>query len=190
MKIQNGVGAGRLMKVDKKFRATVASTSISSQAQVSSDDAQSYQVSAEQSIGTADVPILYLENDSNSKNMIITYLRVMSAGAATQTATAYFTISLGDSYTSGGADLVPKNMNQTSGNKAEVVCKDGSAALTVSGGTEIDKNFSANSMQSYNKEGSIVLGSGGAISVWHKGSTVAGNAYARISFYYVDKEND
>jgi len=186
MKTEDGTGNGYLMRVNKKNRATTTTVSISSQAQVSLEDAQSYQVSSDQAIGTTDVPVLYLENNSNSKYMVITYIRVQSAGAAATNENAYFTVKLGDSYTSGGADLVPKNMNQISGNQAEVVCKDGSASLTVSGGTEIDKNYTANSMQSYNKEGSVVLGNSGSVSIWHKGSTIAGNAYARISFYYVD----
>ena len=111
---------------------------------------------------------------------------MMSAGAAATNAGAYFTVKLGDSYTSGGADLTPVNTNQSSGNAADVVCKDGSATLTISGGSEIDKNYSANTMQSFNKEGSVVLGKGNSISLYHLGSTVAGEAYGRISFYFID----
>ena len=186
MKVEDGTGAGYLTRVKKNNRLTVEASGRSGQAITSLETGLSFQASAEQAIGTTDVPILYLENNSNTHHMVITYVRIMSAGAAALSTAAYFTVKLGDSYTSGGANVTPTNVNQISGNVAAAVCKDGSSSLTVAGGTEIDKNYSVNKMESYNKEGSIVLGSGDSISIWHKGSTVAGNAYGRISFYYVD----
>lgn len=189
MIIDDGKGSGVKAKVTKDNRLAVTSISKSAQAHVSSSDKEAYQVLAEQAIGTSDVPVLFLENDHNSKILVVTFMRVESVGAAASNTAAYFSIYLGKVYASGGADLIPVNVNQSSGNLAQAICKDGSSSLTLTNGDLIDKNYTSNSMQAYNKDGSIVLNKGDSISIWHKGSTVAGQASVRISFYYIDEED-
>jgi len=175
---------GNSVGVSSNNRLKTKAVSTSQQHFISHHDGLAYQASGEITIGTSDVPVLYLENNDSARDLVITYIRFQSIGAAVASETAYFTVSLSDSYTSGGDAVVPTQMNRSSPNVADAVCYDGNSSLTISGGVEIDKNYEANSMQSYNKEGTIILPKGQSISIWHKGSTVAGTAYARFSFFY------
>jgi len=43
-----------------------------------------------------------------------------------------------------------------------------------------------NTMNTYNKEGALVIGPGGMLSINHLGSAAQGVAYARVSFYLED----
>jgi len=182
--ILDGTGSGNEAKVDVENRLHTTSVSQSNQHHVSISESGSYQVSGEISIGTSDTGILYLENTSDTHDLVVTFIRVMSIGAAAASSAAYFTLNVGGSYTSGGAAIVPTNMKVGSSTTASATAYDGTTPLVLANFTEIDRNYEANSMQSYNKDGSIVLGKGNSIAINHKGSTVAGEAYARISFYF------
>jgi hypothetical protein len=186
-KITDGKGSGRAAEVNIHNRLETDATSHSAQSRASIQDEQSYQISTTHTITNSDVPMLYLQNDSSTHHLVITYIRVMSIGAAASNVGAYFTILLGDSYTSGGTALTAINVNENSGNIADSTAYDGTNSLTVSGGSEIDRNWTANTMQSYDKEGSVVLGKNDSITINHLGSTVAGTAYARISYYFIEK---
>jgi hypothetical protein len=190
MNIDDGIGRGFSAKVNKENRLGVESVSLAAQAVRSREYGEAFQVEGTITITTSDTPVLWIRNDSQDKLLVVTYLRVMSIGAAASNVDGYFTIKLGSTYTSGGGAVTPVNLNRNSGRISPTVAYDGSSSLTLSGGSQIDKNWEANSMQAYNKEGSIVLGNNDAISVWHKGSTVAGSAYARISYYFIDKTDN
>lgn len=190
MQIESAAGKAYGAKVNKDNRLATESVSLAAQALRSREHGDSYQVEGTITIATSDTPVLWIRNDSQTKLMVITYIRMMSIGAAASNVDGYFTVKLGSAYTSGGNAVTPVNVNRNSGRTSSSTSYDGSTALTLSGGSQIDKNWEANSMQSYNKEGSVVLGNNDAMSIWHKGSTVAGSAYARISYYFIDNEEN
>lgn len=183
--LEDGRGSGREAGVDKDFRLETHSVSEYYQAYLSRTEGNAYQVSGSTAIAASTKTILTLKNNTQDKDFIVTYIRVMSAGAAATNENAYFTIKKGGAYASGGTSVAIPNMNFGSGVVSGGVAYDDNP--TMSGTSiEIDRNYSANSMQSYSKWGSIVVSPGNTISIDHTGSTAAGDAYARISFYVLD----
>lgn len=174
---------GNVAGVDSNGRLLVSSNADPVQHVFSHRDQQSYQVSSSIAIAASEQNFLILTNDNPSLDMVITYIRVMSIDAAAANANAYFSIKLEGSYTSGGSELTPTNMYVGSATSADGSFY-GNGALTIGGSpVEIDRNYEANSMQSYNKQGSIVIPKGKSIVISHTGSTAAGTAYARVSFF-------
>ena len=186
-RIKDGTGLSYSAKVDSSNRLTTAAVTTSGQSYFSRINEDAYQVWGQVNIDTSSTPILYLENTSSNKDLVVTYIRVATAGAADTNPNAYFAIMADCEYVSGGAVVTPINMNVGSARAAEALCYSGSTALTLTSGNEIDRNFEANTTQVYNKEGSLILKTGASMCIHHIGSTVSGVAYARISFYYKNK---
>ena len=189
MKIENGEGACRYAGVDKRFRLKTESSIRSAQSRASLEDGTAFQVITEDvDISTADQNIFVLKNNDKENKAVITYIRMSTIGAAADNVAAYWTINLGGDYTSGGTALVPENVNTSSGVKAtNLDCYDGTVAIVPSGTqTKIDKHFKCNTEQTYNKEGALVIAPGGMLTLKFKGSTAAGVAIARVSFYLTD----
>lgn len=185
MKIEDGKGTGKLAEVNSENRLLVESISVSEQHNISKEDQESYQVEGEIDIATSEKTILVLTNTSNTKDAVVSFIRIMSIGAAAASASSYFNVKLGGGYSSGGTTVSPVNVYIDSPKDADVTAYEGSGTDIVMSGTpiQIDRNYTANSMQSYNKEGSIVIPKNSSVSITHLGSTIAGKAYARISFF-------
>lgn len=186
--IEDGTGQGHKAKVTAENRLYTHSLAIPVQAHISENHQQAFQVCGQIDIADSEKVILFLKNDDPDRKAVITYIRIMSAGAADLNKDAYFSIKMNGIYSSGGTAVTPVNMSAGSNQEAEVIAYQGTGTDIVLTGTSqcIDKNWSANSMQSYNKEGSLQLPRGQSMSIHHIGSTVAGIAYARISFYMID----
>lgn len=186
MIIVDGTGKRYAVKVDAENRLASTSVNTAVQSYISRKNERAYQVSAVVNVAASEVPILYLQNDSPSLDLVITYIRCMTAGAADTNENAYFTMGIGGSRVSGGDLLTPTNVNVSSARPSEAIAYGGATPLVVSDFVEIDRNYQANSMNSYNKEGAVILKSDDAILLSHTGSTAAGIAYARFSFYLID----
>jgi len=182
MFVEDGTGSGYLAKVTNKNRLSVEAISISSQHYVSHTEESAYQASQEIDIAASEQTILLLQNGSTDKDMIVTYIRVHSASAAATNKNAYFSIKIGGTYASGGSAIVPTNVNAGSTNAAVGIFYGDTGIVTAGTFTEIDRNYTANSMQTYNKEGALILKRGQAILITHTGSSDEGVAYARVSF--------
>ena len=116
--------------------------------------------------------------------MIITFIRLEAVGAAAAGAAAYFNIETGGDYASGGTVIVPTNMYTGSAVTATGGFYDASGGAIVTSGTftQIDRTYKDDN--SYNKHGALILPKNSCLKISHKGSTVAGQAYCRVSFYY------
>lgn len=183
MKIVDGKGTGSEVEVIDN-RLQVDSIESSAQNIASSKRSSAYQTSVNLSIASGGKNLLLLKNTS-SKNIVVTYIRLMSIGAAASNESAYFTIEVGGNYVSGGASIEPTNLNVGKVVPAISDCYSGSTAIVDDGSyVEIDRSYEANSMQTYSKKGALVLPKGSSILITHVGSTAAGTAYARIAFYY------
>jgi hypothetical protein len=189
MRIHDGEGNGPQVGITNKFRMKVEASTRSAQARASIEDGTAFQVIAgDVDIAASEQNVLVIKNNDKTDKIVVTYIRLFSIGAAADNVDAYFTIALGGGYTSGGTALVPKNVNTASGVKAlNIDCYDGTVAVVLSGTQDkIDKTFKMNDMNTYNKEGAVVIAPGGMLTVKHKGSTAAGVASARVSFYLTD----
>ena len=180
----NGTGDDREAKVGD-YGLEVFSTQKSMQHTISHINQDSFQTSGLIDISTAEKTVLVVTNNSPTKKLVVTYLRVNSVDAAASSSTAFFSIKLSGTRTGGGTAVTPVNMFSGSPKEAPVTAYEGSGTDIVMDGDEleIDRNYTANSMQSYGKEGVVILDTSQSISVTHIGSTIAGKAYARISFY-------
>jgi hypothetical protein len=189
-RIQDGEGAGKWAGVDKNNRLKTASLITSVQHEISHNDEEAFQVWTEQAIGTSDVTILTLTNTSTSKDIIVTYIRVHTVGAAATNTAAYFSILVGGAYASGGTAVTPTNMHVDSANASSSTSFDSTGTAITMSGTPVvvDKMHEAEAEVFYQKEGSLILPKNSTLSIKHKGSTIAGNAYTRISYYFDTKE--
>jgi len=186
--VEDGRGSGRLAAVSITNRMAVEALGLTLQHYTSHTEQSAYQVSNVIDIAASKQPILLIENGSVDKDIIVTYIRIQSAGASDTNENAFFTLETDGQWASGGTDLVPVNLYTGSSNAAVGTFK-GGVGITTSGiTTEIDRNYQANSMQAYNKEGSLIIPRSQSLIIYHTGSSVAGKAYARVSFL-VHKEN-
>ncbi len=193
MRIESGGGTPYEAAVNEKLRLLTEASTSSAQSRASFDDGKAFQVSTVPvTVTDTDQEILILKNNSRDDYVVITYIRLMSAGVAAWNVGGYFTLNVGGDYTSGGSEVTPTNVNTGSGlTSLDLACYDGNTPIVLSGTqTEIDRNYCANEMQTYNKEGSLVIAPGGLFSINHIGSTVAGSVYSRISFYLREKSGD
>jgi hypothetical protein len=186
-RIDDGRGKANQARVGDDLRLWTDSKSVSAQHVASAENELAFQVSTSQAITNSDVPVIHIINNSSDYHMVITYIRLMSIGAAASNVGAYFTILLGGERSSGGATITPVNMNSESSETSDSTIYDGSSSLTISGGSEIDRNYTANTMLTYSKEGALVLTKGTTFTVNHLGSTVAGTVYCRVSYYFEGK---
>lgn len=171
--------------VNEDGRLNVESLNISEQHHIAVTSQATFQVSSEIDIATSEKTILTLKNTHPTKKVVITFVRVMSIGAAAANSSAFFRLLLGGAYSSGGTAIDSVNLFVDSPVTATVESYNGNGTDIVMSGTqvEIDKNYEANSMQSYGKKGSIIIPTNSSISITHIGSTVAGKAWCRISYY-------
>ena len=114
--IDDGSGKGYKAKVNNRQQLTTESVSISEQHYRSLVDEAAFQVSQEISISNSEQSVLLIENTDADNDIVITYIRVMSIGAAASNASAYFEIKVGGNYSSGGSDLTAVNLNVNSSN--------------------------------------------------------------------------
>jgi len=194
MKIESGVGNGKWARVDKKNRLQVSTESASYQHIISKEDGQSYQVSSLTTLANGTVVGLFLKNTSSSRNLIVTYIRHQiidpAGGTALPNASCYFTLNVNGEYTSGGNVITPTNVRVGSGNEAEVESYNGNP--TIVAGTEIDRWFTKDEadMNTYNKEGSLIIMPGQTVYTAYTGDHTSGSLYTRISFMMDEIDND
>lgn len=191
--VEDGKGTGYLAEVNKFNELLVSSNSKPLQHVVSQRDGNAYQVIGDfASINNSTHTILNLKNDSETKNIVITYIRLqtidLAGGTAPPSALNYWQIGKGRTVSSGGTAVTPVNVNFTSGNTSSVTATDNNP--TMSGTfTEIDRYYieSEATPQLYRKEGAIILGKDDAIEIRIISSNTSGTAYTRISYYLEDK---
>jgi len=186
VKVQSGAGFGYEAKVDKDLRLWVSAKTEPSQQNSSHSKERAFHVSYSQAITNSDVPLIVMTNDNPDLDIVVTQIRMMSIGAAASNVGAYFRVLVGGSYASGGAAVTPVNMNSESAVPSLSTIYNGSSSLSVTGGNEVDLDYTANEMIEINN-GTMILTNGTSMSLRHLGSTVAGTAYVRISYYFDDK---
>ena len=187
--LKDNTGKGYGLKIDDKNRLFSKSTSLSHQYVISREEQRAFQVVSEKAIAASEIKLLLLKNTSDTRDMVISYIRLETIGAAASNVNAYWTVYVGGDYASGGTAVTPVNMNVGSAISAEGDFYDATASTIVTSGTQnvIDKSFKANDLITYNKQGSIVMSKNSCLTISWTGSTAAGVARARVSFYYNDE---
>lgn len=187
--IKDNTGKGYGLKVDDKNRLSAKSMSLSQQYVISNEEERAFQVSSEKAIAASEIKLILLKNTSDSRDLVISYIRLETIGAAAANANAYWTVYTGGDYSSGGTATTPTNMNVGSAITAEGTFYDATASTITTSGTQnvIDKTWATNTNITYNKEGALILSKNSCLTISWTGSTAAGTARARVSFYYNDE---
>lgn len=184
--IGDGKGNGTSAGVTSKNRLQVASVNFAEQRFVSETENTAFQVQGDfASVNNSTFTVLHIENDSTTRLCIVTYMRMQPVGLTGGnfgTAT-YFTIGVGQLFSSGGTAVTPVNTFGGSSLTSGVTAYDNNPTLT---GTfsEIDRWYPAANQDenTYRKEGSIILPQGQGLSIKITSDHTSGTAAARISF--------
>lgn len=185
--IRDGTGQGYLAKVNKDNQISVKSESESIQHTVSRNKQQAYQVIGTATLKNGTTNALHICNDASDKDLIVTYIRHQvigqSGGTAFPNVSNYFKVSFGESYSTGGTEVTPVNVNKGSGNDADVTVYDNDPTL-IGTATEIDRWYSKEEgdMNVLTKEGAVIIQPGRCMTLSYVGDQTAGTIYTRLSF--------
>jgi hypothetical protein len=189
--VEDGTGRGYKLGVTEENQGLVQAEIHELQHHISWNNGQAYQIwGTETAIAAATQTILWVRNDSTTQNFIVSYMRLQvageSGGTALTSAENYFQLGFGRTYGSGGTEVTPVNMNQASGNVASLTAYHESPTMAGTF-TEFDRWYpGSDSMQVYNKHGSMILGLNDTIEIRLVSDHTAGHAYARITGMFRD----
>lgn len=189
--IEDGAGKGYSVEVTDELQLNVQSENHELQHHESLHNARVYQVIGEvKGLNNNTYTTLHLDNDVNKK-MTVSFVRLqtvnLSNKATLPSSGTYFQIGKGRTYSSGGSDTTPTNMNFTSNKTANVTAKTDNPTMTGTF-TEFDRWYptSTEDMMIFNKQGSIIMGQNDSIEVRLVTESTSGTAYSRITFMYIE----
>jgi hypothetical protein len=184
--IEDGTGRGYQVEVTPQNQIRAVSEIHELQHHLSAVEGQVYQIVGEEtSVAATTQTVLHIKNTSTDLDMLVSYMRLQlvgeSGGTALPAENTYFQIGFGSTYTSGGSEVTPTNMNQGSGNIAPCTAYD--SAPTVGGTfTEIDRWYPDGSrMMVFNKHGSLILGLNNTMEIRLVSDHTDGTAYCRVT---------
>jgi len=185
-------GTGRQAYVSGDGQLLVQSENLSLQHYISRYRGNAYQVEFIDAGLTAKENIIgHIKNTSATLSLVATYIRfqvpVVAGGTALNGALAnQWKFGFGRTYASGGTQVTPTNMNRSSGNSAQVLAYQGDPTLAGTA-VEFDRLYpNSNGQDSYNKEGSLILGPNNTMDVSFTTDNTSGAAYCRLTFLMMD----
>lgn len=197
LQILDGGGSGRLVVVDSQGQLRTATESHELQHHISLHNGQVYQVIGTHdatAAGAGEYTTLHLRNTSTTQWIVVTFIRLQAhmTGGAVAAQTDYFDIGFDRTYASGGATVTPVNTNRTSGNAAAAIVYGANPTLAGTM-TLLDRWYiehssaviSNSKMQTFNKQGSVILGQNDTLEIK---ATISQNAflYSRVTFMFKD----
>lgn len=176
---------GKIAGVTSEHQLQVEAEVHELQHHISRSTGQAYQVRGEtDTLTAATIPVLHLRNDDPDRALVISFIRsgVVATNASLPAIAEYFALGFNTTI-SGGTAVTPVNMNRKSGSDALVTA---TTSTPTSAGTfvEFDRWYpnSNGDRESYNKQGSIILGLNDTIEIRHISTGTAGVSWARITF--------
>ena len=185
--IRDGTGTGSLAQVTDERRLSVTSKNEPLQHSISVEYQQAYQCLGFTTLANGTVTAIHLKNTSSTENMIVTYIRHQiidpAGGTAFPNSSNYYSMRLGRIYSSGGTVAIPVNLFAGTGNIAGVIAYQESPVLSGSA-LEIDRQYTkaAGDMNSFNKEGSLIIPPNQTMEISYVGDQTSGTIYTRVSF--------
>jgi hypothetical protein len=150
-----------------------------------------YQVVGTVTIANATTTVLHIKNTDSTRKMVISYIRVQAidpaGGTSPPAAVNYFSLGLNQTVSSGGSAVTPVNTNAGSGRVASVTATHNGP--TVAGTlAELDRWYLSadGGTETWNKEGSIILGLNDTFGINFTSDNTSGTAYARVTFMMID----
>lgn len=181
---------GKIAEVTKHNQLRVRAEVNSQQHFVSHNFGQAYQAfGSSDTLTAATHTVLHIKNDDANRDLIISDISLQLVGAdASDAITDYFEMGFDRTVSSGGAAMIPVNMNRKVGSVAEATAT--TTSPTMAGtfvATERWYPQASGEFNEYNKDGSIVLGLGKTFEIRYISTATAGIAEARIAFLMVDE---
>ena len=189
----NGTGSGCFpLEIGSDNRAQVRAVAESLQHATAHEEQNAYQVIGEADLASGTVVPLHISNGSVSSDIIVTYIRHQSIDAANGTAfpnvSNYFRLNFGRTYASGGTLATIVNTNSGSVKTSEAVVYEDNPTLTGTTVLSLDKWYTKaeGDMNTFNKEGAVILRPGQTMELAYIGDHTAGIIYSRLSFIVVE----
>lgn len=190
-RIVDGTGSGTQARVNGKNRLDTQSFNVPVQMAYALEGRVFQVEGAISSTGSGTYDVLFMENESATRSMVVTYIRMatydLASGTALPSAATQMTYGFGLAYTSGGTTVTPVNTNSGSANVSEVTCYTGDPTTS---GTQVKLDTWTPQAEGlfvvYNKEGSVIVPPGETFSVRITTDHTSGVAYSRVSFMMID----
>jgi len=185
--IRDGTGKGYPARVDDTNNLRVRARAVSPQHDAA-ENGKAFQIVGTATLGTGTTTVIHLKNTSPNDDLVFTYLRHQvvdaSGGTAFPNASNYFSVRLNRTYASGGSTVTAANTQAGSGVVAQLTAYDTNPTLAGTA-LELDRWYTkANGdMNTFNKEGSVIVPPNQTIEVSYVGDRTSGTIYARLSFY-------
>jgi len=181
---------GSIAQVTPNNQLVVKSESNSQQHYISRNFGQSYQIFGRTgTLTAATTTVLHVKNLDPERDIVISFMRVQLVGAnVADSVDDYFEFGFGQEVASGGATVTAVNMNRTVGSQALITGTD--SGPTMSGtfvGAERWHPPTSGAANTFNKDGSIILGLGDTFEIRYVGTSTTGIAEARITFMMTDQ---
>lgn len=178
---------GQIAGVTKAGQLLVESESHELQHDTAFKRENTYQVIGEGNISSGSNTLIHLKNNDSARKIVISFIRtqLVTTAATLPATTDYLEIGYGETVSSGGTVLTPINTTSDSGKTADITA---TQLPTVTGTNRVlDKHYytGAGDEQTYNKQGSMVLGLGETMTLDVEASA-AGYAYVRVTFMMID----
>ncbi len=178
LRIQDGAGTGAEAKVTADNRLDTSSRQNPRLYYISRDEGQVYSVTSHDASAAAGTYILYLKNDSTTKNIYID--EIIVGGVETVLWKLWFVTGTA----AAGNALTPTNLNKTSTNAASATSRGDDSITGLSTAGQIGSvRSSANDHADLSTRDAIILGQNDAIAIEYDTGTT-GIAEAEIVFYY------
>lgn len=190
MLLESGLGNGKLAGVDDDNRLITASFNIPFQHLIAKDYNKTFQVWGEATLASGTVTPIHIKNSSSDKVLVITYIRWQivdeAGGTALPNASNYWQLGFGPTYSSGGNAVTPVNMSGGATAISSLVAYQGNPTLSGSL-TVCDKHYAKAEadMNTYNKEGAMLLLPGATMAAQFVGNQTSGTVYTRVSLVEV-----
>ena len=188
----NGTGSGCYpLEIGPDNRAHVRAVAESLQHATAHEQQNAYQVIGEANLASGTVVPLHISNGSVASDIIVTYIRHQIIDAANGTAfpnvSNYFRLSFGREYSSGGSLATITNTNSGSVKTSESVVYEDNPTLSGTA-IELDRWYTKaeGDMNTFNKEGAVILRPGQSMELAYIGDHTAGIIYTRLSFIVVE----
>ena len=156
---------------------------------VSRTTGQSYQVTGEtDTLTAATITVLHIRNDDPDRELVISFSRmgIVGANATMPAITDYFQLGF-DGTVTGGTEVTPINVSRNSGADAGVTA---TASTPTSAGTFLEIDMwppkEDGDRNSYNKQGSVILGLNDTFEIRFTSTSTTGKAWARITFMMME----
>lgn len=165
--IEDGTGKGFKAKVTSENHLRVFSINVSIEHYINHFHGQAYNVMFDQSPTAGDDCILYMENESDTFDLVAEGIELQVDGAVE------IYIQLNARGTRNGAnEIEPANLNTRSGKEADGIFEQGTdldgGGATLTGGVEAFRWVfnAANESTNHNFECDVILGRGNTFTVW------------------------